>query len=308
MLTLNFGDISRGFQGQMSPGLYDMLGLNELLDPKGGHYFYAVSGDKKTFEVMASMDDQALSNATSGNMFLYRSGTNTDIFTMDKDGVPLVTKKLIPQTLDLATKEARILVGLDVLQSCLDIYKVKTPTRPKSGTYTIDIAGKSTKVFCDMQTDGGGWTLFYANNGRPDSPIQKSYVEMREALATTPIADLSMYDDPNLVGLLDFKHFTELGAKQVLIRNRAGDVKKWVRFTFSTSRALEWALGPAILGKTDAGCYDLPRGAIWDIESSDKTISYLGLTQMMNHKGTSWGVSHEKYLCNFLVKTEHPHI
>lgn len=288
MLTLNFGEINRGFQGQMSSGLYDMLGLNELLDPKGTHYFYAVSGDKKTFEVMAIMDDQSLSNVVSGGMFLYRSGTNTDIFTTDKDGVPLVTKKLPPQTLDLSTKEARILVGLDVLKSCLDIYNVKTSTRPKSGVYTIDIAGKSTKVFCDMQTDGGGWTLFYANNGHPESPIQKSYVEMREALATTPFDDISDYDNPNLAGLLDFKHFTELGAKQVLIRNRAGDVKKWVRFTFSTSRALEWALGPAVLGKTEAGCYDLPRKATWSIESHDKNITHENLTQIMNHTGPSW--------------------
>jgi hypothetical protein len=54
--------------------------------------------------------------------------------------------------------------------------------KPKSGLYIIDIDGHETKVFCDMQTDGGGWTLFYANNGHPESPIKKSYVEMRDTM------------------------------------------------------------------------------------------------------------------------------
>lgn len=68
-----------------------------------------------------------------------------------------------------------------------------------------------------------------------------SYVEMRDAIKET-IFNLSNYDDQYLAGLLPFKHFTAIGAKEVLIRNRSGDQKKWVKFTFSTSRALEWAL------------------------------------------------------------------
>lgn len=113
--------------------------------------------------------------------------------------------------------------------------------------YIIDVDGRDTKVFCDMQTDGGGWTLFYANNGYEDSPIAKSYVDMRDTMKTEPVLDLSNYDDKHLAGLLDYSHFTQNGASEILIRNRTGDVKKWVKFTFSTSRALEWALGPLVL-------------------------------------------------------------
>jgi hypothetical protein len=49
-----------------------------------------------------------------------------------------------------------------------------------------------------MQTDGGGWTLFYANNGYEDSPIAKSYVDMRDTMKTDPILDLSNYDNKHL--------------------------------------------------------------------------------------------------------------
>ena len=68
-----------------------------------------------------------------------------------------------------------------------------------------------------------------------------SYVEMRDALKET-VFDISNYDDQYLAGLLPFRYFTGLGSKEILIRNHSGDQKKWVKFTFSTSRALEWAL------------------------------------------------------------------
>ncbi len=61
-------------------------------------------------------------------------------------------------------------------------------------------------------------------------------------METEPLLDLSNYDDQYLAGLLNYKHFTELGASEILVRNRTGDVKKWVKFTFSASRILEWAL------------------------------------------------------------------
>ncbi len=42
--------------------------------------------------------------------------------------------------------------------TCAEI-KIADPERP-SGTYTITVDGKSFDAYCDMDSDGGGWTLF----------------------------------------------------------------------------------------------------------------------------------------------------
>ncbi len=45
-----------------------------------------------------------------------------------------------------------------------------------------------------------------------------------------------------------------------------------------------------------------------NIVNNDKKIVYGNLTQMMNHGGTSWGVSHDKYPCNGYLEAHNPHI
>lgn len=74
-----------------------------------------------------------------------------------------------------------------------------------------------------------------------------SYVDMRDVLEKTPVDNISDYDNPNSAGLLDYKYFTEFGSKELLIRNRTGDPTKWVKFTFSASNTLNWALGERVL-------------------------------------------------------------
>ena len=52
----------------------------------------------------------------------------------------------------------------------------------------------------------------------------------------------------------------------------------------------------------------MPKKATWSVINDDKKVVYENLNQMMNHGGTSWGVSHQKYLCNGFEKRVKPHI
>ncbi len=59
--------------------------------------------------------------------------------------------------IDLVDSRIRDKLGLHAFQSCLDIYQ-SAPTSLsllKSKEYVIYINGIPTRVFCDMQTDGG---------------------------------------------------------------------------------------------------------------------------------------------------------
>lgn len=55
--------------------------------------------------------------------------------------------------------------------SCIDI-KLWGPENAKSGLYFIELFSKGTqRVFCDMETDNGGWTLFFNYVHQPGQPV-----------------------------------------------------------------------------------------------------------------------------------------
>jgi hypothetical protein len=108
---------------------------------------------------------------------------------------------------------------------------------------------------------------------------------------------------------LNYKYFIEMGAKEILIRNRTWDPTKWVKFSFSTPGALNWALWERLLlEKTAKGCNQIPAGGTWSIINQDGKIKYDNLTHVMNNKGTSWWVSHENTWCNDFIGNANPNI
>lgn len=300
-LEIHFWDTPLVYQGETSSFFYDSIGLNTLFDPVTQRpYSYVLNQEGTKYQIFVALDNQNNSNLPLLGKYVYSVG-DSELVIGDGFGNMLSPLQVGSLTsVDIADLSLRRRLGLETFKSCREILALKTSivNKPKSWPYIIDMRWSDVKVFCDMQTDGGGWTLFYANNGHPESPIKKSYVEMRDVMVSEPILDLSNYNDPHLAGLLDYKHFIQLWSTEMLIRNREWTSKSWVKFTFSSSRIFDWALSSKVLWNTNEGCFDLPGSATWSIINNDGKVRYDRLRQMMNHRWTSWGVSHDKYPCN----------
>lgn len=86
-----------------------------------------------------------------------------------------------------------------------------------SGLYTIYPDQKNpVTTYCDMELDGGGWTLFYANASASSMTVKKSYLEHKASFSGITMGPTN-FPDINTQGMLNFNHFsaTELMARDI---------------------------------------------------------------------------------------------
>jgi hypothetical protein len=48
---------------------------------------------------------------------------------------------------------------LTEVESCTEILRLKPALNGTDGVYRINVGGETKYVFCDMTTEGGGWTV-----------------------------------------------------------------------------------------------------------------------------------------------------
>ncbi len=139
-------------------------------------------------------------------------------------------------------------------------------------------------VYCDMDLDSGGWTLFYANASDASMSIKKSYTEHLADQSGIAITD-SNYSNPNTVGMLDFKEFSPTQAY-------ARDIGNWTssqysRIDFNNDYDFKMAFEVNQTPAAGINCRSLPGAGIFKFSNSNGTSYYYDKGE--NYNGIGWG-------------------
>lgn len=156
-----------------------------------------------------------------------------------------------------------------------------------SGVYTIyPDQVSATQVYCEMDIDNGGWTLFYANAADPSMTTKKSYNEMKSEFTGVNITATN-FSDINTIGMHNFFDFS---ATQMMAR----DIGNWGATDFSTveffnpddfNLVVDMKSGQE--RTTDGECDMLTGGSQFRFRNSNGTDYYLD--RHARWQGFGWG-------------------
>lgn len=259
---------------------------------KDSYYFLSNNWDFKIFTYLESFLG---SNGAFNNKPIYSIQKWTANFILNNQWEIFLGPKI--KEIDLSNISSLKNLNIMPPRNCRDIKNLYPSS--KSGTFSIlDYDDKIRKIYCDMEIDNGGWTLFYANNNHPDSKIKKSFTNLRDDAWIKKTNDVANYLDKFLSWLYNYDNIEKNWFREILFWSLEVPRNQWYKISFSTPSALKWALWPSVLWKTEETCIALPGDNTWELSNFDNKETYKNLRYIMNLGGSSWWISHLRYPCN----------